>query len=325
MSSDFPFSTERSSLLNTETFRNLLGNALEKSQNSVIILSAYVKSVGVNWLKDKIINKNVKCTIVTRWNKGDLAQGSSDLECYSLAKDNGWKFKVLQDLHAKVMLIDNDILFIGSPNLTGKGMSLVPVSNEELGIKVKPLNEDLKIINQLVEDAVSIDENIINKLEEWQKNLPKIDKPKIPNFPSSIEETFQEKFNKLWVNNFPWCDVEYLISNADKKEDNIIHDLDLFGLGNIEKSKFEKNLKESFFQSKLFNWLIKKLESEDDKSIYFGRLSSIIHDNLVDDPKPYRKDVKQLQTNLYSYIKYFKPKNIQYDRPNFSEVIKLKD
>jgi len=325
MSSDFPFTTERSSLLNTETFRNLLGSALEKSQKSVIILSAYVKSVGVNWLKDKIINKNVKCTIVTRWNKGDLAQGSSDLECYSLAKDNGWKFKVLQDLHAKVMLIDNDILFIGSPNLTGKGMSLVPVSNEELGIKVKPLNEDLKIINQLVEDAISIDENIINKLEEWQKNLPKIDKPKIPNFPSSIEETFQEKFNKLWVNNFPWCDVEYLISNADKKEDNIIHDLDLFGLGNIEKSKFEKNLKESFFQSKLFNWLIKKLESEDDKSIYFGRLSSIIHDNLVDDPKPYRKDVKQLQTNLYSYIKYFKPKNIQYDRPNFSEVIKLKD
>ena len=325
MSSDFPFSTERSSLLNTETFRNLLGKALEKSQNSVIILSAYVKSVGVNWLKDKIINKNVKCTIVTRWNKGDLAQGSSDLECYSLAKDNGWTFKVLQDLHAKVMLIDNDILFIGSPNLTGKGMSLVPVSNEELGIKVKPLNEDLKIINQLVEDAISIDENIINKLEEWQKNLPKIDKPKIPNFPSSIEETFKEKFDKLWVNNFPWCDVEYLISNADKKEDNVIHDLDLFGLGNIEISKFEKNLKESFFRSKLFSWLIKKLESEDNKAIYFGRLSSLIHDNLVDDPKPYRKDVKQLQSNLYSYIKYFKPKNIQYDRPNYSEIIKLID
>ena len=86
MSSDFPFSTERSSLLNTETFRNLLGNALEKSQSSVIILSAYVKSVGVKWLKDKIKNKNIKCTIVTRWNTGDLAQGSSDLECYALAK-----------------------------------------------------------------------------------------------------------------------------------------------------------------------------------------------------------------------------------------------
>ena len=28
------------------------------------------------------------------------------------------------------------------------------------------------------------------------------------------------------------------------------------------------------------------------KEIYFGRLSSIIHDGLVDDPKPYRKNVK---------------------------------
>ena len=323
MSSDFPFTTERSSLLNTETFRNLLGNALEKSQKSVIVLSAYVKLVGVNWLKDKIINKNVECTIVTRWNNGDLAQGSSDLECYSLAKKNGWMFKVLQDLHAKVMLIDNDILFIGSPNLTGKGMSLVPVSNEELGIKVKPLEEDIKIINQLVNDAVIINDDIIKKLEEWQKNLPKIEKPKIPSFPNSIKETFKDKLDKLWVNNFPWCEVSYLLDNLDKKDNNIIHDLELFGLYGTMHLDLEKDLKESFLQSKIFNWLIERLQNEKNKEIYFGRLSSIIHDSLVDDPKPYRKDIKLLQTNLYSYIKFLKPNNILYEKPNISEVIKL--
>ena len=323
MSSDFPFSTERSSLLNTETFRNLLGNALEKSQKSVIILSAYVKSVGVNWLKDKIMNKNVKCTIVTRWNNGDLAQGSSDLECYYLAKENGWVFKVLQDLHAKVMLVDDDILFIGSPNLTGKGMSLVPVSNEELGIKVKPLEEDIKIINQLVNDAVVINDDIIKKLEEWQKNLPKIEKPKIPSFPNSIKDTFKDKLDKLWVNNFPWCEAGYLLDNLDKKDDNIIHDLELFGLNGTMHSDLEKDLKESFLQSKIFNWLIQRLQNEKNKEIYFGRLSSIIHDSLVDDPKPYRKDVKLLQTNLYSYIKFLKPNNILYEKPNISEVLKL--
>ena len=323
MSSDFPFTTERSSLLNTETFRNLLGNALEKSQKSVIVLSAYVKLVGVNWLKDKIINKNVECTIVTRWNNGDLAQGSSDLECYSLAKKNGWMFKVLQDLHAKVMLIDNDILFIGSPNLTGKGMSLVPVSNEELGIKVKPLEEDIKIINQLVNDAVVINDDIIKKLEEWQKNLPKIEKPKIPSFPNSIKDTFKDKLDKLWVNNFPWCEAGYLLDNLDKKDDNIIHDLELFGLNGTMHSDLEKDLKESFLQSKIFNWLIQRLQNEKNKEIYFGRLSSIIHDSLVDDPKPYRKDVKLLQTNLYSYIKFLKPNNILYEKPNISEVLKL--
>tara|TARA_Y100001970_G_C14176311_1_gene827201 strand:- start:813 stop:1793 length:981 start_codon:yes stop_codon:yes gene_type:complete len=320
----YPFSTERSSLLNTETFRNLLGNAIENSTNSIVILSAYLKKKGVDWLKKKIGNKNVKCTIVTRWNKGDLAQGSSDLECYFIAKENGWTFKVLQDLHAKVMLVDNDVLFVGSPNLTGKGMSLVPVSNEELGIKVKALKEDLKIINQLIDDAILVDDKIIKKLEEWQKNLPKIEKPKIPEFPQIVNDSFKEKPNKLWVNNFPWCNVEYLINNSDKKDYNIIHDLELFDLTNIKKDNFETELKASFLQSKIFNWLIRKLEGEENKEIYFGRLSAIIHDGLVDDPKPYRQDVKVLQTNLYTYIKYFKPDNIFYDRPNVSELIKLK-
>jgi len=325
MNSDFPFSTARSSLLNTETFRNLLGNALENSTQSVVILSAYVKAIGVDWLKEKIGEKDIKCTIVARWDKGDLAQGSSDLECYYLAKENGWTFKVLKDLHAKVMLVDDDILFVGSPNLTGRGMSLVPVANQEIGIKVQALEEDLKIINQLIDDAVLVNDTIIKELEEWKKNLPKIEKPKIPNFPQIVNDSFKEKFNKLWVNNFPWSNIQYLLENVDKKEDNIIHDLDLFGLTNVSKKDLEKELNESFLQSKIFNWLIKKLEAEENKEIYFGRLSSIIHDGLVDDPKPYRQDVKLLQANLYDYIKYFKPVNIICDQPNFSERLSLKD
>ena len=324
MNSDFPFSTARSSLLNTETFRNLLGNALENSTKSVIILSAYVKIVGVKWLKEKIGEKNIKCTIVTRWNNGDIAQGSSDLECYHLAKTNGWAFKVLQDLHAKVMLVDENVLFVGSPNLTGRGMSLVPVANEEIGIKVQALKEDLKIINQLVDAAALVDDKIIKELEEWQKNLPKIEKPKIPSFPKIVNDSFKEKFNKLWVNNFPWANINYLLNNSEKKEDNIIHDLDLFGLTNINKVDLEKELKESFLQSKIFNWLIEKLEAEENKEIYFGRLSSIIHDGLVDDPKPYRQDVKLLQANFYSYIKHFKPSNLDHSIPKTrSERLKL--
>ena len=324
MNSDFPFSTARSSLLNTETFRNLLGNALENSTKSVIILSAYVKIVGVKWLKEKIGEKNIKCTIVTRWNNGDIAQGSSDLECYHLAKTNGWAFKVLQDLHAKVMLVDENVLFVGSPNLTGRGMSLVPVANEEIGIKVQALKEDLKIINQLVDAAALVDDKIIKELEEWQKNLPKIEKPKIPSFPKIVNDSFKEKFNKLWVNNFPWANINYLLNNSEKKEDNITHDLDLFGLTSVIKDDLEKELKESFLQSKIFNWLIEKLEAEENKEIYFGRLSSIIHDGLVDDPKPYRQDVKLLQANFYSYIKHFKPSNLDHSIPKTrSERLKL--
>jgi len=45
---------------------------------------------------------------------------------------------------------------------------------------------------------------------------------------------------------------------------------------------------------------------------------------LLDDPTPYRKDVKKLQVNLYSFLKYYKPNNIIIDIPKTrSERIKL--
>ena len=143
---NIPFSIERSNLLGTEAFRNLLGESLTNAKKSVIIFTAYIKVIGVEWLEQKLKDKNISCTIVSRWQKSDLAQGSSDLDCYLYCKKNNWTFKILNDLHAKLMVIDDHELFIGSPNLTGKGMSLVPVANKEMGIKTLTTEVDKKII-----------------------------------------------------------------------------------------------------------------------------------------------------------------------------------
>lgn len=320
----YPFSTERSSLLGTEAFRNLLGEALKNTKKSVVILSAYVKSVGISWLQEQLQGKDVKCTIITRWTKGDLAQGSSDLECYDLAKEKNWNFKILNDLHAKVMLIDDEVLFLGSPNLTGAGMSLIPVSNKEIGIKIKALDKDLQVINQLSEEAALVTDQIIEELKAWHKKLPKIEKPKIPDFPSMVKESLKEKINKVWVHNFPWSNIKLLLKNYNKKDVNIVHDLELFGVVNTNSSKIEKEIKENFIKSKIFNWLIVQLNKSENQEIYFGHLSSIIHDSLLDDPTPYRQDVKKLQVNLYSFLKYYKLNNIIIDIPKTrSERIKL--
>ena len=296
----YPFGTERSSLLGTEAFRNLLGEALKNTKKSVVVLSAYITSTGIKWLEEQLLNKNIKCTVVTRWNKKDLAQGSSDLDCYDLAKKNNWHFKVLEDLHAKVMLVDDEILFLGSPNLTGAGMSLIPVANKEIGIKTKALEKDLHVINQLIEEAATINDQIIEELKAWQKGLPKIEKPKIPDFPTIVKDSFKEKFNKLWVHNFPWSKAENLL-NFNNIDDDIQHDLELFGL-DPEKINKEK-LKLSLKNSKIYKWLINQIKKQENKEIYFGNLSSIIHNSLLDDPKPYRKEVKDLQANLYSFLK----------------------
>ena len=48
MNNLYPFETERSSLLGTEAFRNLLSESLKKAEKNVIILSAYISSTGIN-------------------------------------------------------------------------------------------------------------------------------------------------------------------------------------------------------------------------------------------------------------------------------------
>ena len=317
----YPLSTERSNLLGTEAFRNLLGESLRKSKEKIVILSAYVKEVGVKWLREQINNKNIDCTIISRWQKGDLATGSSDLECYSLCKENNWTFKILNDLHAKVMLIDDKDLFIGSPNLTGSGMSLIPVSNKELGIKILANDNDKRIIDGLMTDALLITDEIYNDLKKWKKDLPEIKKPSIPDFPADLKEKIKENFDKIWVHNFPWSEVDDLLNIKDMNE-NIQHDLELFGLS--EQNINKDNLKNSFENSKIFKWLINQIKKQENKEIFFGKLSSMVHNNLLDDPKPYRQNVKILQSNMYSFIKKLKFDIIEISVPfNKSEKIKL--
>ena len=87
----------------------------------------------------------------------------------------------------------------------------------------------------------------------------------------------------------------------------------MFGLDkqNLNKQIIKKNI----IKSRVYRWLENQINKQKDKEIYFGSLSSIIHNSLLDDPKPYRKDIKQLQANLYTYVKSFLNDRIAIDIP----------
>ena len=319
---EYPLSTGRSNILGTEAFRDLLGQSLLAAKNKVVILSAYVKVIGVEWLKEKLFNKDIKCVIITRWDKSDIAQGSSDLDCYKICKDNNWQFRILKDLHAKIMLVDDKDLFIGSPNLTGHGMSLIPVSNKEMGVKLDATPSDINIVNNLIEESVIIDDAIFEQLKLWKDKLPEIKKQSFPSFPKIVNEKIKENFDKVWVHNFPWSKANELL-NFKNIDENIKHDLELFGLLKDELNK--EKIKDSLIKSKIYKWLIGQIKKQKNQEIYFGNLSSIIHDSLLDDPKPYRKNIKDLQSNLYGYVKFFLNDDLIIDVPfNKSERIRLK-
>ena len=322
MTYDLPLSTERTSILGTESFRDHISKSLENSQQHIYILSGYVKSNGMEWLKKTLNDRNTPCTIVAQWTPQNLIEGSCDLKSYEIAKENNWNFKILNNLHAKVALIDKSILYIGSGNLTGRGMALLPISNRELGIAVKPTFQDTSIIHKLVDEAILVDDSMYKKISDWLSKQEKISKPKYNEFPSEIKNILKDNFEKIWVSNFPWCSFDELQINNDQSEDLLNrqkHDFKLFGIEEYNYDLINTNIRDLH----LYHWFVENLKKKEGNFLYFGELTKLIHNSLYDDPRPYRREIKDLQQNVYSFIENLNLKEFKITRPNYSQKITL--
>ncbi|WP_350643554.1 phospholipase D-like domain-containing protein, partial [Psychrobacter sp. HY3-MNA-CIBAN-0198] len=72
-----------------------------------------------------------KVELIGRFTPNDFAQGASDINALRECINNGFSVKALSNLHAKIYQIDQEIIFNGSANLTGKGLAIVNNSNLE--------------------------------------------------------------------------------------------------------------------------------------------------------------------------------------------------
>ena len=82
--------------------------------------------------------------------------------------------------------------------------------------------------------------------------------------------------------------------------------------------------KEAFRWSNSYLWLLNVLK-ENNGCLFFGAISEKLHNALVTDPKPYRKDVKQLLANMLNLIELLQMDDIVVDRPNYSQRVRLKE
>ena len=74
--------------------------------------------------------------------------------------------------------------------------------------------------------------------------------------------------------------------------------------------------------SNVYLWLTQTLKNNGG-CLYFGALSQKLHNAIVTDPKPYRKEVKTMLSNLLEFIEFLNMEEITIDRPNYSQRIKL--
>lgn len=293
-------------------FSNEILNSIKTELNnatfSVQIITAYCKESSFRVLDSCISDTVSEKRLLVRFRLDDIVKGSTDFGIVEYAQTTGWKVYVRFDLHAKTYIVDNKRCLVGSANATNLGLSIRENGNMEMASLVDVEPNDIEKIDSLFADAILVDDVLLEKMKNQLNDVEVSNKIGTYNWDSSITSLFSPKITTLFSYEFP--------ESSEIKVNDYLSFLDVTYDG--DKAK----IKEAFRWSNPYLWLLKILE-DNEGCLYFGALSERLHNALVSDPKPCRKDVKVILANLLSLIDELEMEEIKLDRPNHSQRVRL--
>lgn len=298
------------SILMYEEISKELSKDLNKAENTISIITAFCKTNAIEFIDQQIKKKeNISKRILVRFQLDDILSQATDLEIYDYCKKNHWKLYVQFNLHAKVYTIDQKICYMGSANATKKGLSIAERGNLEMSKRFLLDAEEEEQIEKVFSEALLMNDNIFEEMKQ-QINTISYKPINRHEWDTDIIAKNINSCNILFQDDFPINDLP-----TELKEDEVFL--------NIYRDDTIDNIKKKFYYTKIMQWLINVLENQENKEIYFGELSEKIHNNIFQEPKQYRKDVKMLQIKLYNWIEMLNYDNLKVDIPKHSQRIKL--
>jgi hypothetical protein len=235
--------------------------------------------------------------LLLRGRVDDFVSGASDLNALREALAAGWDVRISTAIHMKVYFFDEDMV-TGSSNLTSKGLALTPNFNEELNVRTKIDSSDIELADVIWEQAIPISEADLVKMEEYLLNFDSAYTSEIPLLWSP--EIVSKESRNMYCADFPQASFEKGCSSFSVKS---YADLS---------------------SSIPYQWLVKAVE-ENRGSINFGGLSARLHNDVYDDPAPYRREIKDLIANLLSYIEVLDDEVLHVTRPRHSQIVSMRN
>lgn len=263
--------------------------------------------------------------VITRWNACDVASGVSDLEVYPYLKSKGVKLYVHKSIHLKLFVLDQNVAFTASGNITGRGIGLLGgPGNVEVGCEAPLALADWLKIHEILEDSIAVDEAVYGKAKAFKNSLPS-QNDELPML--NLEPATRKAFSwlSLPASENPEALFEFyetLNANIPPSKDVAVfmHDLVLYripqGLG---RSQFFELLRGRFVQHPFIVAVVKLLKKE--KTARFGLVNEWLQRNCSDKPTPFRWELKTTTRRLYDWLAYFYPE-INWDQPNHSMILR---
>jgi len=270
------------------------------------------------------VSAAVPVRILARWRLADLITGASDLLAFELARSKGWSFYIKQDYHGKLYRLDPAGILVGSANLTSSGLGLLPSGNDEISVCVASDISAARQVEALFGRSIHVTDLLYERIKEVVEQADPV-KAEIPEWPSDLIQVITDSkpsISALFVDEciFSFSPAELLEANSGSRTPTVLHDLSVLGIPeNITPRK--SMVKSLFLKSKGLRWLYGAVQSEGGEA-YFGRLSALLHDSLLDDPAPYRSSVKALLSNLLNWTSELDCSELIVDKPNYSQRVR---
>ena len=301
------------SFLTTAEFNKKLVEEISNVTDELHVVSAFCKKDAVKYVDDNIKHVLRSKKLLVRFLPGDIINGATDLDLFEYCRINGWELYIRFDLHAKTYIFDKKRYILGSGNLTNRGLGLNCLGNYELADFSQIEGDDLKKVDALFASAVLMTDELYDSMKEDISNFTheSISETRSLSWNKNISDRFIPDTSVLFTYDFPQVP-------APSSEIQEYEFLELSG--NVDKER----IKQAFRWSKAFTWLYKTVSEKENKECYFGELSAKLHNALINDPKPYRKEVKDLLANLLGWISYFDFDFIKIDIPKHSQRVFLR-
>lgn len=283
---------------------------LHKATDSVQIITAYCKEKTFKYLDSEISPEVQEKKLLVRFRLDDVLKGSTDFGILSYGMEHGWRVYVRFDLHAKTYIVDNKRGLVGSANVTNSGLNIGKTGNMEMAAFVDVEPNDVEKIGSLFNDAILVDAEILDNLKQQFDSVEKTENTEGHSWDNTIMKLFNPHIETLFSYELP----EDFELNAGEYFQFLDETFD----GNRDK------LKETFRWSNAYLWLLDTLRSHDG-CMFFGELSASLHNAVVSDPKPYRRDIKNMLSNLIKLIQVLEMEEVTIDKPNYSQRVKMKD
>lgn len=311
---------------------NLLSGALDfiSKSEEVSVFSAYVRTEQLKELnRENKINR-----IVVRWEIRDLHQGASDLDLYQYCKNNKIALYRNTRIHLKCLLNNRDEIFLGSANVTGRG----------IGEREKMFNFELNSLNEEADfyDVLYLDK-IVSKSEYVTEELFQEIKSKVESledFKNQEEEyqkvdimTKKKESDYFLISELPmYRDVKGLYQAAKNIDELspldrrcVSHDLATYDLSiSKNEEQFYSDLRQVFNSHKFIVGLKTRIKEDrrGKRSLHYGGVVRWITENTTSVPTPISWELKKQQVVniLYEWI-CFLDSDFVVERPGHSEII----